>query len=132
MNIIDRLKSNNYKKVNVEIQNEDCYIYESNISFENNKIKFLDKSVNNTYIYIEVLDNNSIHLTRVGEITMDVTYKSNTASITTYVDNQSGFKMELETICDMVLIDDNKIIVNYSNYNYDDELTNVVLNFSFS
>ncbi len=132
MNIISRLKSNNYKKVSVEIKNEDCFIYESNVHIEDNKIKFQDKSVENTYIYIEILDSDTIHLTRVGEISMDVIYKSNTKSVTTYIDNHSGFKMELETICNSVLIDDFKIIVNYSNYNYDDELTNVTLNFSFS
>ncbi len=132
MNILSRLKSNKYKKVNVEIKNEDCFIYESDVTVNTDKIKFQDKSVDNTYIEIEILDIDSIHLARTGEITMDVTYKSNTTSITTYIDNTSGFKMELETMCYSVLFDDNKIIVNYANYNYDDELTNVELNFSFS
>ncbi len=132
MNIVDRLKSNNYKKVNVEIQNEDCFIYESSITFEGNKIKFKDETVDNTYIYIEVLDKHTIHLIRQGAISMDVVYKSNTETITTYIDNQSGLRMELETICDNVLIDEFKIIVNYSNYNYDNERTSVILNFTFS
>ncbi len=132
MNIVDRLKSNNYKKVNVEIQNDDCFVYESSITIDCNTIKFKDKTMNNTYIQIDVLDENTIHLTRHGDVTMDVTYKSNTSCITTYIDNQSGFKMELETICTNVFIDEFKITINYSNYNYEDEMTNVSLNFVFS
>ncbi len=132
MKILDRLKSNEYKKVNVEITNEDTYMYESSITFEGNKIKFEDKTVEKTYIEIEILDQNSIHLTRDGSISMDVIYKSNTKSITTYTENESGLKMELDTICNNVLINENKIIIKYANYNYENDMTNVTLNFTFS
>lgn len=86
--------------------------FETEYNYENNVYSFIDKSCENTMIYVS-FDSNSLSFIRKGDTVMnlDLIYNQKSSG---YYKNNLGLKFEFDTYTKDLSINFNKIYVSYS------------------
>ena len=85
--------------------------FETEAYFDNNIIRFKDKSYENTEILIEATTS-FVRLKRVGNVNMDMLFKLGNKTVSKYK-NDVGLSFEFSVLCTNLLVTDNKILVEY-------------------
>jgi len=86
-----------------------------NVDYENpttSSFEFIDKSIKNTKILLNIIDNESVKFTRIGDINMDLLLilgKETNA----YYKNNIGLEFEFTVYTKYISISNNKIEIEY-------------------
>ena len=96
-------------------------LFRSDYKVENNRIIFADRSTEGTTI--EITPGIPMRFTRSGSVNMEILFSPHEKTKAFYASKEVGFDFEFEVYTDRLIVESNRISIEYTMFLYGDRLS---------